>query len=92
MSESLEARVAHLEKMVEALTKLNFILVPLLAGRDDTSRKEVAEVLRKLLVSPADDLSPELSRHIVALRDVLVLPIPPDIAATARKPTLRPVE
>lgn len=55
-------------------------------------RGEAAETLRKMLVSPAVNLSPLLAQHIRTLRDLLILPIPERIAEAARQPSLRPVE
>lgn len=92
MKRTLEERIEHLEKMVEAQAKLNFILFPLLVPRDDRQRKNVAEVLRQLLVSPAAELSPELSMQVTALRDILVLPIPQEVVEASRRPSIRPVE
>ncbi|MBO3702843.1 MAG: hypothetical protein J5W83_09915 [Candidatus Accumulibacter sp.] len=92
MNGTLEARIACLEAVVEAQAKLNAILMPMILRHDEHFMIESAETLRQVLVSPAVTLSPLLEQQIRMLRDLLVLPIPQEIAESVRQPSIRPVK
>lgn len=47
MNETIEARIARLQTMVEAQATLNMMLFPLILSRDDGLKADVAEVLRQ---------------------------------------------
>lgn len=92
MAESLEDRVAYLEKMVAAQLQLNSTLFKLIFTDNARLGQNVAEVLRQLLVSPNTTLSPEFAALARGLRTLLIEPIPQEIIEASRQPSIRPVE
>ncbi len=92
MQESLETRVARLEKSVAAQLELHMILFNLIFTKDAQLGKEVAEALRHLLVSPAAEISPDLTTLIRAMRELLVVPPSESLLEATRQPSIRPVE
>ncbi|WP_157058518.1 hypothetical protein [Azoarcus sp. CIB] len=92
MAESLEDRVAYLEKMVAAQLQLNSTLFKLIFTDNARLGQDVAEVLRQLLVSPNANLSPELAALVRGLRALLVEPVPQEVVEASRHPSSRPVE
>jgi len=72
MAESLEDRVAYLEKVLAAQLQLNSTLFKLIFTDNARLGQDVAEVLRQLLASPNTNLSPELTALVRGLRALLV--------------------
>jgi hypothetical protein len=71
---------------------LNLVRFKVAFQASEGNRGRIAETLRQLLVSPAGALDPVSVQQIRVLREWLVLPLPQEIVAAARKASLRPVE
>ena len=91
---SHEQSIAELDAFILEQHKLYMLLFNLVLRHDDRLRLDVAEAIRKILVTPIEDaaLSPVLRPQLQSLRDSLLASPQPEMVSAFSQPPIRPVQ
>jgi hypothetical protein len=89
-----EKSAADVEALLLEQHKLYMLLFNLIIRHDEHLRLDVAEAIRMILISPAENpaLSPVLRAQLQSLRDNLFVSTPPEFVSAFSRPSVRPVD
>lgn len=89
-----EKSAADVHALLLEQHKLYMLLFNLILRHDDRLRFDIAEAIRLILISPAENpaLSSVLRAQLQALRDNLLASTPPEVVSAFSQPSVRPVE